>query len=731
MKTRLRYSLFVALTGITYTICSASAETISWKNSTLIDDSLTVTIASKETLSISGENDITIKSLELEDGATLQFDVSASAQSTSILNLDAELHTGWISLSLSRNALTQGENYTLLHLANASQYDDTNWVPDKVSLKGEKSSFYDYSWNNGNLIYNYRSTYYNGTYSYKGNNTRTTRRVFSDYLSLQFENNISEYYSGSVIQTSYSPATFTNNGEITFKNNKVTNSYSCGGAIDGSVTFTGNGSISFLDNNCPWYGGAIHGGGTYSDNENIVFERNSATNGGALISGAFTNNKNILFSENHASYGGAIYTDAYTLSFTGNDRIDFSNNSAAKGGAIYYARTNELGFSHNGSISFINNIASGGEGAAIYSSNGLCFNDNGDVNISWNTAYNNRFNPPLSAIYARGNSFSFLNNDCVLVRGNAIVIGTAYYLRGIYVEGSAADSPIHFMLDTQTGQSITFHDSIYADENTVTVLNGEGCGTITFTGETTVEDLNTVLAAKNAKRSVSERDEEVITSRTSQLHGTTTLSGGNLIIKEKAILNISNLTVEGGNITVATGAQLNLSDRDITMPALTLAGGTVTLGTEDKHDAALTISSLTVTDNSTLNADLVIATNGSITFDFGGSDDKKLTMGCSVTLGENYKIYLDHATITMLKNGANAESITLMNDIERIQDILLADGVCAYDTETNEESDILLYTESASDGTKSLKATKRTPEPATATLSLLALAALASRRKRN
>lgn len=733
MKIRLPHPLFATLASIAYTLCSASAETLTWENLTEFDAAKTINIAANDTLSVSGINQIAINSLELTDGATILFNVTEAAQAAPIVNLDAELHTGSISLSLSRSALAQGESYTLLHLADASQYDITSWTPDKVSLKGAKSSFFDYSWNNGDLIYTYRSAYQNGSYSYIGQKTRTSKRVFSDYLSLQFVNNISEYYSGAVIQTTdrYSPATFTNNGEIIFNNNKVTNHYAAGGAIDGTAMFSGNGSISFIENSAAWYGGAIHGNGTYTNNDNIIFEKNSATYGGALISGTFTNNKNLLFNENQASYGGAIYTDAYDLSFTGNDEIVFENNRAATGGAIYYARTGELSFEHNGSISFINNTASGGKGGAIYAPSGLNFNNNASINICWNTSNNSRFNPPLSAIYASKNSLSFLNNDSVLLRGNAITIDSSYYLRGIYVESSATDSPTCFSLSTQAGQSIIFHDSIYADENTVTSLNEGGYGSITFTGETTIADLNTVLAAKSVKRSVSEGDAEVIASRTSELLGTTTLYGGSLLIKEKAILNIRDLRVEGGDIIVATGAQLNLALRDIFMPSLTLAGGTVTLGTEEEHAAALTVSSLTVTDNSTLNADLVIADNGSISFVFSGSDDKKLTMGCSVTLGNDYRIYMDHATITMLMGGAHAEGLTLINDMESIRDILLADDVHVYDADTNAESDILLYTQTENDGTKSLKAVKAAPEPVTATLSLLALAALATRRKRN
>lgn len=692
----------------------------------------TITVDSKEALSVSGVNNITIQALELKDGATIQFNVTETALTAPVLNLDAELRANSLSLSLSRNALTKGENYTILSLADDSQYDRASWTPDKVSLKGDKSSFYDYSWNNGDLIYNYRSAYQNNSYSYIGKGERSSYRIFSDYLRIRFENNFSMYDSGSVMQTSqYSPASFTDNGEIIFKNNKVTNIYRNGGAIDGPATFSGNGSISFIENSAAWYGGAMIGGGTYMNNDYIIFEKNTASYGGALTEGTFTNNRQVIFSENRASTGGAIYATTSVPSFTGNGEILFTDNRAGGGSAIYYdnSQSKELDFINNKNITFINNLTEGGVGGTIYAPRGIHFNNNGAINLSWNTSSYGKANSPLASIFVRFNSLTFLNNDSVLLRGNAVINDSTYYLRGIFVEGAISDAPTRFSLSTQKGQTITFHDSIYAGENTVTSLNESGSGSITFTGETTVEDLNSIFATRNVNRSVTDSDSEVTISRTSELLGMTTLHGGKLVIKEKAILNISDLRVEGGDIIVATGAQLNLSLRDTSMPSLTLAGGTVTLGTEDDHAAALTVRSLTVTDNSTLNADLVLADNGSITFDFSGSDEKKLTMGCSVTLGNDYTVYLDHATITMLMSDEHAEGLTLIQDIETIQDILLADNVRAYDTTTNEESDILLYTQTESDGTKSLRARRATPEPATATLFLLALGVLAARRR--
>lgn len=491
-----------------------------------------------------------------------------------------------------------------------------------------------------------------------------------------------------------------NNGTTAFEDNTVTSprNHGKGGAIfcyssQSIIDIYNNDVIAFTNNQAKAslpQGGAIYGGKiNIHDNGQVIFSDNQTKS-------YYTSTKY------YKGIGGAICLyESNSATLSNNESVIFQSNYSEQGGAVYARRGSRLKIQNNDSVSFVGNIVHSETPTKIKG----------------------------AAIYGSDSTIDISNNDSVIFRGNAQITESSIILRSIHLENanSGYGTP-SLSLSANIGGGISFYDSIYIGKNVPIVLNKDTAGAIIFTGESTMDDFSDLLTTYAVPYS-SIADLEA--SRTSELLGTTTLYGGSVIVKDKAVLNISNLNMYGGEFIVASEAQLNLANKNITMPSLTLAGGTVTLGTEDNHTAALTTCALTVTDSSTLNADLIIADNGSITFDFGGSDEKKLTMGCAVTLGNDYKVYLDHATITMLMSYENAEGITLMNDIENIRDILLADNVRVYDADTNEESDILLYTQTESNGTKSLKAVKATPEPATATLSLLALAALASRRKRN
>lgn len=494
--------------------------------------------------------------------------------------------------------------------------------------------------------------------------------------------------------------TISNNGSATIANNTVASerNHGRGGAIYNGTTQSitdifGNGIVTFENNQATASipsGGAIYGGTIkMHDNELVLFKNNQTKKYSSSV-------------QDYAGIGGAICLyESNSALISNNNSVVFDGNKSVMGGAVYARRGSGFRLQNNGTVSFVSNIVHSETSANVKG----------------------------AAIYGRDSTINISNNDSVIFRGNAQITNDSVVLRSIYLETveEGYGTPA-ITLTAKTGGEITFYDSIYVGKSVPITLNKDAAGAIIFTGETTKEDLRTLIVDYPISYGHSV---DIEASRTSDLLGTTTLYNGSLIIKEKAVLNISNFSVLKGAVIVASDAQLNLGKKNLSMPSLTLAGGTVTLGTEDDHAAALTVSSLTVTDNSTLNADLVLADNGSITFDFSGSDEKKLTMGCSVTLGNDYTVYLDHATITMLMSDEHAEGLTLIQDIETIRDILLADNVRAYDTTTNEESDILLYTQTESDGTKSLRARRATPEPATATLSLLALAAFAARRRRH
>lgn len=194
-----------------------------------------------------------------------------------------------------------------------------------------------------------------------------------------------------------------------------------------------------------------------------------------------------------------------------------------------------------------------------------------------------------------------------------------------------------------------------------------------------------------------------------------TVTKGTAIIAENQTMS-GSLTAEG--LTINANKSLTTAEENAIIGALTLnAGSVLTLGTADgSHTATLTTSSLTVNGTAAINADLVV-NGGTITF----ADNATLTMGCNVIIGSD-----DTVTVVLTQDMVDTVAATGRYDLfTSVETATLgshivfvgADGV----TLTSPSVYSLQW-----DGAKIYV----TPEPATATLSLLALAALASRRRR-
>lgn len=180
-------------------------------------------------------------------------------------------------------------------------------------------------------------------------------------------------------------------------------------------------------------------------------------------------------------------------------------------------------------------------------------------------------------------------------------------------------------------------------------------------------------------------------------------------------LNMSGTMSGNAAFEVNEGSTLVFSS-DVEMTALTLNGGTITLGTVDEHNSTLTTTDLTVTKDSAINADLVVA-GGMLIF----ADDTILTMGCDVTIGHDDMVTVV-LTDTMVEQIAAGNRVVLFENVD--SDKLGSSITFAGNLIAPAETYSLQYDA----GNKTIYVA---PEPATATLSLLALAALAARRKRH
>ena len=216
-----------------------------------------------------------------------------------------------------------------------------------------------------------------------------------------------------------------------------------------------------------------------------------------------------------------------------------------------------------------------------------------------------------------------------------------------------------------------------------------------------------------------------------------TIASGITTNINSALSDTTDLTVNSGSVatfsgdasvkSVAGAGELNLSHNltvagNASIGSLTLSNGAnITAETiSGKHNGTITLTGLNVTDvNSEMNGDLVMA-GGTMIF----ANNTTLTMGCAVTIGmgNTVTVELTEEMVDIIAGGGRVDLFTSVETATLGSHIVF--------TGTNgaalDKADV--YSLQYDEATKTIYAT---PEPATATLSLLALAALAARRKRH
>ena len=667
------------------------------------------------------------------------------------------------SVTFSGNSASTDSSSDSVYLYGGAIYGGDN---SSISLNG-----------NGSVTFsgNTASTY--GYYSYSdkggaicGGNNSTI--ILSDNESVEFSGNKASRSGGAIAG---STITLSDNGNVLFSGNDAALE---GGAIVGStITLCDNGSVTFSENNTGLMAGAISGITiTLCDNGNVTFSGNSAggmgdsSYGGAIYGSTIMLNDNdsVTFIKNGSNsweyaQGGAIYGgDNSTIELNGNGSVTFSEND---GDAICGGNNSTITLSNNESVTFSENWGSAIDGSTI------TLNNNDSVTFSENTgSWVNG-----GAIYS-DDSVTLAGNDEVTFARNVEESHSNYRLRSLYLEGD--DSTDKLTLSAGKGQSISFYDSVYMGANGSVALNADytdadgvtrkASGTILFSGTTTEVDL------KDAKNGVAGTEEEILNSRTSEINSAATLYGGTLQVQDKAVLKLNGgLTVaDGGNASVevkaaelsvgshalsmvsgsslalADGAKVTATEVTITTGATLAVRGSVSTAPLTEQVAALTLSEETVAGfdaTRAVNTGSVSVLEGDLTLESGSLlslDDGYLELSgdlfFDVAEGEE-KIALDIAPgiITEANN-----QVVLFN----------VGGVVTFgfDALTTTADDGLVYIVKATDYftgnrvTESMKlvydcstgmvylenAAGTVPEPTTTTLSLLALAALAARRRR-
>lgn len=525
--------------------------------------------------------------------------------------------------------------------------------------------------------------------------------------------------------------------------------YGMGGAVcnTGEYASSHDCDASYIRNRADEQGGAIANFGNYElwsgGRGRILFCDNHAYGsstktaaGGAIING----------------YGFGGYYDTPFFHLTTHDSVTFSGNTASSSD----------GYAYGGAIS----NRDGGT-FCVEDYNNLIFSGN---SVSGVSAYG-------GAIY-NCDTFTLRLGGDVLFEKNAEICGETYCLRSIYSAQFDGWSNPLLNLSSSKNHGITFRDSIYA-EGSVN-LNQYGTGDIIFTGASTEADLREV------KGGVDGTAEEILNSRTSEIATDATLYGGRLVVEDEAILKVNGLSVADGASVIVKDGTLVLRNGNATISTADGAEKAVMVGASlgesslagmdaehrgsvdgahiDLAEGAefslqhLVLGAMTrITDAPAtlqlddVTAELVMGVNASLT----GSDmlmaGTMLTAGGrTLTLEENTGVVMLESTLfdsvtlrgdTLVLELAGM-TLEMLNGAEYIAVSFTSGGAYAsYDSSlaVTLTADGLHFTEgytlSSDGGTSTMRyfhAEKAgvTPEPATAALSMLALAGLAARRRR-
>lgn len=702
-------------------------------------------------------------STALFSGGNLQFESDNGLKSISFQNASSSAFDSMLNLSFdsfSKVQFSKQENKETIILVDNGQFYIKN-VNDNVYDETNSDVTFSHNTIYGGAVTHGAAIYANGI---------DTVIDFSSNGEIEIAGNTITS-TGSYSRNAFGGAIYSagniylnqNYGTISFRENEAaapsdffSNLHARGGAIyttgslelknnasdiifDSNITTVGN--PSSYSNDIDSYGGTIYSEGNVhiADNQSDVIFLNNA----AYAKG----------DDNMTACGGAIYSISDLLISNNHAKVHYVNNSAD----VYSYTSSEP------------NYASGG---AIYSTGNLKIANNTEVVFSCNSAKSTaKYAYSSDAYFANGGAI--YSKGCIEIVGNENVIfeknyehqGPAYRLRSIYMAPNSQNDRL--FLAAKTGGDIIFYDSIYMgnysgssvslneDYEDTNGITQKATGDIIFSGKYTEAHLQEVKGSAGTSK-------EVTNSRTSQLLNTINLYGGTLRVEDKAVLKTHDLNIaDGSNATMKiTNAAIDAGSYNVTVEGtgrleMSSTDGSSTLTAKNiyiEKDGALSVikavdpsevitlaaaepvsifneklggiikGNVDLAAGSTYQADgaHLSVTSGTLTFN-ATSDEKinlVLTLQTLYEADSQILLFTDVNTIEFVLDNITAnttgESVTL-----NASDYFTGDWI-------NEETS-LVYDK----GTVYVTGVNYVvPEPATATLSLLALAALAAHRRR-
>lgn len=371
---------------------------------------------------------------------------------------------------------------------------------------------------------------------------------------------------------------------------------------------------------------------TFKNNRNVNISRNTLS-----VSANHSQNRVHAF-----GFGGALMSP--TINISGNKDVSIETNTVSTNAS-----------SNNGDDS-------GGYGGALYGSD-ITINNNEDVSFQHNRLSVQSSGTTFAAgaaIYSR-DSVTIAGNDSVIFRDNAVYrkegSNESFYLESIHSEGklslSAGEASKISFYDPIKAGSVSIND-VYSDEN------GDpktAVGDVIFSGEHAETDLTGFIKNIRGEGNETPATEDMLSSLTSEVKGTTSVHAGRMLIRDGAIFSTRRFEASSGSTLYINNAVLRTEEAVVFESGSNLylkgAGNTIEA------------DSITFSDNNLITLNISANNNLSALANIGG--DIFFSAGTTINITSDNQLEDNVYTLFTLSAqdeyfGWNATNVTVTSD---------------------------------------------------------------------
>ena len=426
-------------------------------------------------------------------------------------------------------------------------------------------------------------------------------------------------------------------------------------------------------------------------------------------------------------------------------QLKIDSTGAVTAGSMWMAQAARVALEENGTFNIGNLQIVGKEGGSITTSTN---------NVLYGTT-NTNFTINSATLSANGNvtiGNTLVDCDVVVDGGHTVTLnanaGSVTVCDGGTINMGASGSATDLMVEEGgiVGSGVETSQAKIAAGKTATFAEGLDDSNVYFyedeSGETQVQVTNNTGAAAaydgiantemkvTAGEMIAFTSEDVEVFNSLVVNSVSNLSTGALTINTINTDALASIENYGGQVTL-----MNVASEPVALADVTIAADSIVALYQSENKVAAEEGTVTVTETltaggGTLLANLEMADGSKL--DVNGGDAMALTLGSQFTIADNALVTLDEATLAAIAGLENIGDKVVL--ISKYQDHALTtnltDGDWSrthFDLSSITNADYKLYVQ---DGQIGLVKSSNVPEPTTGTLSLLALMALAARRRR-